>query len=313
MADSTEKDILDAYSRAVVDVVETVGPTVTSLSVVGKRSQQYQGSGSGVIITPDGFAVTNNHVIDDAKDVMASLTDGRVLSAEVIGKDPATDIAVIRILGNDLPFATFGDSSKLRAGQLAIAIGNPLGFQNTVSTGVVSALGRTLRAATGRLIENIIQTDVPLNPGNSGGPLVNSQGQIIGINAAMIRQAQGISLAIPSNTVQWVVSELMTHGKVWRVQLGITAQERPVSSFEQHLYRLQSAALIEVLETEKRGIANRSGIKQGDYLLKVNTTPISSLDELHRQLAEVKMGKTFTLTILRERSLHDITINPKAS
>ena len=212
----SDQELLDAYSRAVIKVVETVGPSVVAISIrknraAGRRGVQPEGAGagSGVIITPDGFVLTNNHVVEDSDGLEVSLTDGRTFSAQVIGTDPATDLAVIRISDGSLPASELGDSDLLKVGQLVIAIGNPLGFQSTVSAGVVSALGRSLRSQSGRLIDGVIQTDVALNPGNSGGPLVDSRGRVVGINTAMIYMAQGISFAIPINTASWVVTELV--------------------------------------------------------------------------------------------------------
>ncbi len=224
-----DRDLLDAYSRAVVNVVERVGPAVLSIQVTKEkagRSPAGEGAGSGVIITPDGFILTNNHVVEGAKTLTGTLTDGNTYPVSVVGTDPATDLAVVRMDSGKLPFAELGDSDGLKVGQLVIAIGNPFGFQSTVSTGVISALGRSLRSQSGRLIDNVIQTDVALNPGNSGGPLVDSGGRVIGINTAIIFMAQGISFAIPVNTARWVVGEILTDGKVKRYYLGITAQSR---------------------------------------------------------------------------------------
>src|SRR4030042_1051863 len=228
-------DILDVYSQAVTKVVAKVGPSVIHVRIKKKGRARHraipyesEGSGSGVIIAPDGYAITNNHVVEAADTIEVSLPDGSTYSAEPIGQDPATDLALLRISGTGLPIALLGDSDKLRVGQLAIAIGNPLGFQNTVTTGVISALGRSLRSRSGRLIENIIQTDAALNPGSSGGPLVDSHGLVIGINTAIIQFAQGICFAIPVNTVRWVVSLLIREGKVTRGYLGISGQMIPL-------------------------------------------------------------------------------------
>ena len=225
----SDAELLDAYSQAVVHVVEQVGPTVISIGVRANRGPfGGEGAGSGVLFAPDGFILTNNHVVEGAETISVSLTDGQSFSADVVGSDPDTDLAVIRVHGSGLPAAPFGDSAHLRAGQLVIAIGNPLGFQNTVSSGVISALGRSLRSPQGRLIEHVIQTDVSLNPGNSGGPLVDSRGSVIGINTAMISNAQGLSFAVPINTARYVVSELVSKGRVSRAYLGLLAQVRPI-------------------------------------------------------------------------------------
>ena len=239
-----DDELLDAYSRVVVGVVDKVGPAVVSIGVKklapSPASPEQTAAGSGVIITPDGFVLTNNHVIEQANTVEVGLTDGSSLSGHVVGTDPATDLAVLRVEANGLPLAELGDSEKLRAGQVAIAIGNPLGFQNTVSTGVVSALGRAMRGESGRLIENMIQTDVALNPGNSGGPLVDSRGRVIGINTAMVSMAQGLSFAIPVNTAKWVMGELILNGRVTRVRLGIAGQTQPLHPRVQRYFQLES-------------------------------------------------------------------------
>lgn len=225
----SDRAMLDAYSEAVVRAVEEVGPSVVAISVAKSAADpQAAGAGSGLIITPDGFILTNDHVVDGASDLSVIMNDGAGYNARVIGTDPATDLAVVRISQSGLPAAILGDSASLRVGQLAIAIGNPLGFQSTVSAGVVSAIGRSLRSRSGRLIDNVIQTDVALNPGNSGGPLVDSRCRAVGINTAMIYLAQGLSFAIPTVTARWVVGELVSHGRVRRGYLGIAARGQPV-------------------------------------------------------------------------------------
>lgn len=299
--------ILDAYSQAVIRVVDTVGKAVVGIEVHRGRGQG--GTGSGFFITPDGFILTNNHVIDGAKKVVVILHDGRQVDSEIVGSDEPTDLAVLRIMGNDFPFVTFGDSDSLKVGQLVIAIGNPLGFQSTVSTGIVSALHRSLRSESGRLIENVIQTDVPLNPGNSGGPLVDSRGMVIGVNTAMIRMAQGISLSIPVNTAQWIVSEIMAHGKVWRAKLGIIARVRPLGKFYQQSLRVQTDTVVDVVSVEKRGLAEQAGILPGDIILSVNTEPIKDIDDLHRMLSQKPKENIFHISLFRESSTLDITVN----
>jgi S1-C subfamily serine protease len=253
-----DREMLDAYSRAVIRVVEQVGDAVVAVNVEKERSSRRaggEGAGSGVLITPDGFVLTNNHVVEGGGHLTVTSTEGKSFAASLIGADPATDLAVIRIprLGDSLPAAALGDSAELAVGQLVIAIGNPLGFQSTVSAGVISALGRTLRSQSGRLIENVIQTDVALNPGNSGGPLVDSRGLVIGINTAMIYMAQGISFAIPVNTARWVVGELVSHGRVRRATLGIAARVRPVSRSVQRGLGLAAPTLVEVVSIEPGG------------------------------------------------------------
>src|SRR3989337_2143001 len=282
-----DEDLLDAYSRAVVGVAEKVGPAVVGIGV-RKRAQgprvRQEGAGSGVIIAPDGFILTNNHVVEGAQDVEVSLTDGRMFPAQIVGGDPATDLAVVRAGATGLPTAELGDSSSLRVGQLVIAIGNPLGFQSTVSTGVISALGRALRSQSGRLIENVIQTDVPLNPGNSGGPLVDSRGRVIGINTAMIAMAQGLSFAVPINTAKWVVSELVMRGKVRRAHLGLAGQTRPIGRRTQRFFELPTPTAVEVVSIEPNGPAHRAGLRERDLIVAVNGASIATVDDIHRLL-----------------------------
>lgn len=309
----TDEDLLDAYSRAVVGVVDKVGPAVISIGVRKRtRSPRYgqEGAGSGVIIAPDGFVLTNHHVVEGAEDIQVRLTDGRGFSAHLVGSDPATDLAVVRAEASNLPTADLGDSDSLRVGQLVIAIGNPLGFQSTVSTGVISALGRALRSQSGRLIENVIQTDVPLNPGNSGGPLVDSRGRVIGINTAMIFMAQGISFAVPVNTVKWVVGELVTRGKVRRAYLGIAGQVRPIGRRIQRHLELQAATAVEVVSVEEEGPAHRAGVREGDLMLSVNGKSVGSVDDIHRLLTGWSAGSPLNLTVLRNGERLQVQIIP---
>ncbi len=309
----TDEDLLDAYSRAVVGVVDKVGPAVVSIGVRKRtRSLRYgqEGAGSGVIIAPDGFVLTNHHVVEGAEDVQVRLTDGRSFSAHLVGSDPATDLAVVRAEASNLPTAELGDSDSLRVGQLVIAIGNPLGFQSTVSTGVISALGRALRSQAGRLIENVIQTDVPLNPGNSGGPLVDSRGRVIGINTAMIFMAQGISFAVPVNTVKWVVGELVTRGKVRRAYLGIAGQVRPIGRRIQRHLELQAATAVEVVSVEEEGPAHQAGVREGDLMLNVDGKSVASVDDIHRLLTGWTGGSPLSLTILRNGERLQVQIIP---
>ena len=306
-----DEELLDTYSRAVVSVVEKVGPAVVA---IGIKKQSYlnepggEGAGSGMIIAPDGFVLTNDHVVDRSSTVRISLTDGREYSAQIIGTDPATDLAVVRVSANDLPSVELGDSDSLRVGQLAIALGNPLGFQNTVSAGVISALGRALRGRTGRLIENVIQTDVALNPGNSGGPLVDSRGRVIGINTAMIFMAQGLSFSIPVNTAVWVVGELVKNGRVKRAFLGIAVQGRPISRRSQRVLNMQTNNLVEVVMVEEKGPAEKAGLKTGDFILSINNNDIGTVDELHQFLAKQQPGSPINLTIFRDNQKRQIVV-----
>jgi S1-C subfamily serine protease len=311
----TEEDgdeaLLDAYSRAVVGVVERVGPAVVSIAVKKRRRGRDlvgEGAASGVIIAPDGYALTNHHVVDGAESLEAGLTDGSTYAAEIVGSDAPTDLAVVRLAANGLPAATLGDSAALRVGQMAIAIGNPLGFQNTVSAGVISALGRALRSESGRLIENIIQTDVALNPGNSGGPLVDSRGRVIGVNTAMIAMAQGISFAIPVNTARWVLTELLTRGKVRRAFLGLAGQMRPLSRRAQRYLELGAGSTVEVVSLEAGGPAARAGVRKGDWIVAVGGVEVGSIDDIHRLLSERSAGVPLELSLLREGRRQEITV-----
>ncbi len=305
-----EESLLDAYSQAVIGVVEKVGPAVVSIGVTQKGAGGYGGEGaaSGVIIAPDGYVLTNNHVVENAAEVEVGLMDGDMFKAEIVGSDPATDLAVVRAATNGLPIAELGDSDALRVGQLVIAIGNPFGFQSTVSTGVISALGRAMRSQTGRLIESVIQTDVPLNPGNSGGPLVDSRGRVIGVNTAIIRPAQGISLAIPVKTASWVIGEILTHGKVRRAYLGLGAQVRPIRPVAQRQFQLSAPSVVEVESLEKNGPAARGGIREGDILLALDGKNIATVDDVHRLLTDRPAGSHITLSILRDNERREIQV-----
>ncbi len=312
----TQRDasLLDAYSQAVIDVVGSVGPAVISVRTEprgnARRRKDRGATGSGVIVAPDGFALTNHHVIEKATAVEVTLTDGRAMGAQVVGSDAATDIGVLRLHEGDLPIARLGDSDGIRVGQMAIAIGNPLGFASSVSTGVVSALGRSLRSPQGRLIDNVIQTDAGLNPGNSGGPLVDSRGMVMGINTAMIQRAQGLCFAVPINTARWVLSEILTNGRVRRGYLGISVQNRPTNRRLQRLYDLPALSLVEVLQVEAKGPGHRAGLRAGDLIVRLGDTPVSDIDQLHRELVDVQVGSKVAVTLLRHgREVgHDVEI-----
>lgn len=307
--------LLDAYSAAVIKVVEKLSPTVVKLDVShhsqrgrGYRSrfreqapdrEQITGSGSGVIFTPDGFILTNSHVIHRAASITAVIQDGREFQAQLIGDDPFTDLAVVRINAQDLPVATLGDSQSIRIGQLVIAIGNPYGFQATVTTGVVSALGRTLRAGGGRLIDNVIQTDAALNPGNSGGPLVNTRGEVIGINTAMIPWAQGICFSIPINTAKLIAAQLIKDGKVSRAYLGIAGQVLDIARNALHARQLSGTRGVMVAHVEQHGPAEKAGLLVGDVIVEFDGNRVESIDDLHRYLTSEIIGKEVRLTILR--------------
>lgn len=309
----SDEELLDAYSRAVIGVVEKVGPAVVSIGVKkASRSRRRggEGAGSGMIVAPDGFVLTNHHVVEGASEIEVHLTDGSTLAARPVGADPATDLAIVRAGANGLPVIELGDSSALRVGQLVIAVGNPLGFQNTVSTGVVSALGRSLRSQSGRLIENVIQTDVPLNPGNSGGPLVDSRGRVIGVNTAIINMAQGLSFSVPVNTAQWVMGELFTHGKVRRAYLGLSGQARPLSRRMQRYLGLATTAVVEVVSLEERGPAYRAGLREKDRIISLDGQPVATVDDIHRLLTGHTPSAPLTLTVLRGGERREVRVIP---
>lgn len=312
-ADKSDVDLLDAYSRAVITVAEAVGPAVVSIST-GRPSKNGEpetgGAGSGVIIAPDGYVLTNDHVVHGSKQLVVSLTNGASHAAALVGTDPATDLAVIRADSANLPFATLGESAALRVGQLVIAIGNPFGFQSTVSTGVVSALGRALRSRKGPLIENVIQHTAPLNPGNSGGPLVDSRGRIVGLNTAIIMGAQGIGFSIPSDTAKWVASQLITLGRVRRGYLGIAAQERPLSRRTARYFNLTQASAVEVLSVTRGGPAAKGGMRKGDLIVAMNGTVITTADLLQKFLADWPIGKPVNVSVLRVQERLEITVTP---
>lgn len=309
-----DTEFLDAYSKAVISVVEKVSPSVVSIH--GGNHQQHKAdpeqsaAGSGVIFTPDGYILTNDHVVHGTKQLRVTFTDGGTLAASTIGTDPATDLAVIRANASSLEYSELGDSGQLKPGQLVIAIGNPFGFQSTVSTGVVSALGRALRSRDGRLIENIIQHTAPLNPGNSGGPLVDSAGNVMGINTAIIFMAQGIGFAVPANMARWVVSQLLTHGRVRRGFLGISGRQRPLNRRLMRYHNLKSNFAIEVLSVERESPAAKAGIHMGDFIVAVHDTGVSSVDDLHRFLSEWPIGEEIILTIIRRIERIEIRVVP---
>lgn len=310
---ANEAEVLDAYSRAVVSVVEQVGPAVVSIAAGSGASAgraERMGAGSGVLITPDGYVLTNSHVVHAAGRLEVTLTDGRTLGATMVGDDPATDLAVIRVSASGLPIATLGQSATLRVGQLVIAIGNPLGFQSTVSAGVVSALGRSLRGAAGRLIENIIQTDVALNPGNSGGPLVDSRGRVVGINTAIIALAQGIAFAIPVDTARWVVSDLLTRGRVRRAYLGLTGRTRPLDRRLARFVGLAQDTAVEIVAVEAASPAAQAGLREGDLIVSLDDGPVTRIDDLHRALAVHAVGASIALRIVRAGAPLTVAVTP---
>jgi S1-C subfamily serine protease len=299
-------ELLDAYSRAVIDAVALVGPSVVKIDVAiegaarDRRRRASAGTGSGFAFTPDGLVMTNSHVVDGASSVTATLADGRVLRADILGSDPDTDLAVLKVTAPDLQWASLGESSRVRAGQLVIAIGNPYGFQHTVTTGVVSALGRALRASTGRLMENLIQTDAALNPGNSGGPLVTSTGHVVGVNTAVILGGQGISFAIAIDTAKRVVTDLISFGRVRRSYIGVAGQDVKISRALARLAGLAVASAVRVASVVRGGPGEKAGLREGDLIVAVGDTPIGQVDDLHRALTERHVGRGLPMIVIRD-------------
>jgi S1-C subfamily serine protease len=310
----SEEDIFDAYSLAVTKAVETVSPAVVNINIftAGKDKQnQRKGSGSGFIFTPDGFILTNSHVVNKAKQIEVVLSDGRKFNADLIGNDPDTDLAVVRIDSHGITPASLGDSAKIKIGQLVIAIGNPYGFQASVTAGVVSALGRSLRATTGKLIDNVIQTDAALNPGNSGGPLVNSKGEVIGVNTAAILPAQNICFATAINTAKFIAAKLIMNGKIKRSYIGIAGQDAPIHRRIVYHYSLPSDKSIMVISIEKNSPAEKAEVQTGDRIISFNSTPVTGIDDLHKMLTETQVGIKTDLKVLRGTEILDLQIIPQ--
>ena len=304
--DSTdEREILDAYSNAVVSVSESVSPSVVKIEVAhqgsgrGKRPLEQVGSGSGFVFTPDGFILTNSHVVSGARSVHAVTMEGGRYEASVVGDDPDTDLAVVRINGPSLQAVRFGASNRLRVGQLAIAIGNPYGFQTTVTAGVVSALGRSLRARSGRLIDDVVQTDAALNPGNSGGPLVDSSGRVVGVNTATIMPAQGLCFAIAIDTAKFVASRLIRDGRIRRSFIGMAGQNVPILRKITHHYGLTNRNGILVISMDDNGPAKRAGLVEGDIIYSFAGETVEGIDELHRLLTEERVGREVSIGVIR--------------
>jgi S1-C subfamily serine protease len=307
-----DQALLDAYSRAVIDVVDRVGPAVVRIDVKAKDGRPGGGTGSGVIVAPDGLVLTNSHVVGGVTQVTVATVDGRNLTARVVGDDPDTDLALVRIDAPvTLPAAALGNSKLLKRGQLVIAIGNPLGFESTVTTGVVSALGRSLRARSGRLIDDVIQTDAALNPGNSGGPLVSSRGEVVGINTAVILGAQGICFAVAANTANFVLGELVRHGRVRRAYIGIAAQQIAIPRRLRHAAGLNQESAVLAASVETGSPADRAGVKARDIILSLDGTAITGGDDLIRVLAGDKIGRTVEIDILRNGSRQALPLVPE--
>ena len=307
-----DDELLDHYSRAVVGSVDAIAPAVVHVEVVGVRNGRPAGGvGSGVIVSPDGLMLTNNHVIDGAKEIAVSLSDGRKFGARALGRDPDTDLAVLRgETGETLPVARLANSKSVRPGQIAIAIGNPLGFQSTVTAGIVSAVGRSLRAQNGRLIGDVIQTDAALNPGNSGGPLANSAGEVIGINTAVIMGAQGICFSVASNTALHVLTQILAHGRVRRARIGIVAEQMPLPARIAYRAGLSQASAVRVREVQPDSPAGTAGLKVGDLLVRLDGETVTGVDDLFRLLDERRIDRPVTVTVVRSSGLTDIAVRP---
>ncbi|HEY4843966.1 MAG TPA: trypsin-like peptidase domain-containing protein [Terriglobales bacterium] len=326
--ESTDAALLDSYSQAVTAAVERVSPSVVNVEVHhavkpdGRRGRsgerqgeprERRGGGSGFVFTPDGLILTNSHVVHDATRIEVTLPDGRRAPADTIGDDPATDLAVIRIDAPGLQAVALGDSQQLRPGQMAIAIGNPYGFQSTVTAGVISALGRSLRSYAGRLIEDVIQTDAALNPGNSGGPLVDARGNVIGVNTATILPAQGICFAIGINTAKFVASRLLRDGRIRRSYIGVSAQTVPIHRRVVRFYSLtrETGVVVVGIEAGERNPARVAGLREGDVIVAFDDKPVAGVDDLHRLLTDAQVGARCVLTVIRHTERLSLPIFPE--
>ena len=314
--------LLDAYSQAVVGTAEKLSPSVVKIDVSqaaknrSGESRERQGGGSGFVFTPDGLILTNSHVVHEATRIQVSFADGRRFPASTIGDDPATDLAVVRvdIPNNDAPglvVAPLGDSQKLRVGQLAIAIGNPYGFQYTVTAGVVSALGRSLRSYSGRMIDDVIQTDASLNPGNSGGPLVTSDGQVVGVNTATIMGAQGLCFAIGINTAKFVAGRLLREGRIRRSYIGVEAQTTPLHRRLVRFYSLPQETGVVVISVTPGSPGQKAGLREGDVIVALDGQPVAGVDDLHRLLTDARVGISSALTVLRWTERLELKVIPE--
>ena len=314
--DRSDEALLDAYSTAVVSAADQVSPAVVKIDVKRRapspqgRQREVAGSGSGFIFTPDGLILTNSHVAGGAAKLEVALADGQTYDADLVGDDPHTDLAVIRISGARLPTATLGVSRHVRVGQLAIAIGNPFGFECTVTAGVVSALGRSLRTQSGRLIDDVIQTDAALNPGNSGGPLISSKGEVIGVNTAIIMPAQGICFATSIDTAKVVVSQLLRHGRVRRGYIGVAGQNTPLPRRTVRHFNLPIESGVRVTSVEPGSPARSAGLEDGDVIVAWDGKPVAGIDELHRLLTEQYLGRAAEVTLLRRTQKLTLEITP---
>jgi len=312
-APADDRALLDAYSNAVIDVTDRVGPAVVRVETGPKvpNGRERGGLGSGIVISPDGLVLTNSHVVGSSKEIRLRDVEGHVGDAQVLGVDPDTDLALLRANGvRDLPYAALGNSKSLRRGQLVIAIGNPLGFESTVTAGVVSALGRSIRSVSGRTIEDVIQTDAALNPGNSGGPLVSSNAEVIGINTAIINGAQGICFAVASNTAQFVLSEIIRHGYVRRAYIGVAGQTAPVPRRHAVLAGVENKMGALLMQIEPDGPAAKAGLLPGDVVIRLDGVEINGVDDLIRVLDRDRIGRRLAMDVLRLGRLRAIDIDP---
>lgn len=302
-----DADLLDAYSEAVIGVVDSVGPTVVSLSVRGRGRRG--GHGSGFAVTPDGYVLTNHHVIEGALEVKALASGGEILPAQIVGSDPATDLALVRVSGS-LPFAELDGERLARPGQLAVAIGSPFGFDATVSAGVISAVGRHLTGARRTLIDDVIQHTAPLNPGNSGGPLADSRGRILGVNTASITRSQGLGFAVTASTAAWVVGELLARGEVRRSTLGIAARDRPIAPKDRRALGIDQLRGVEIMRVDRRTAAQAAGIRVGDVILRFDGQRVESVSRLLRLLRNWPRGKPTDVEIARDSVVKILMILP---
>ncbi len=315
-APSGDDALLDAYSGAVIGALERVAPAVTFIEVVHRGSaargrRERAGSGSGFLFTPDGYLLTNSHVVHGSDRVIVRLNDDVGSPADLVGSDPDSDLAVLRIGSpTALPFVEIGDSSTLRVGQVAIAIGNPLGYSKTVTTGVISALGRTLRASSGRLMHDVIQTDAALNPGNSGGPLVDSRGRVIGVNTAMIPQAQAICFATGINTAKWVIAQLFAHGRVRRAYIGVSGASVRIATRVVRHFDLPNSGAVHVADVSAGSPAAQAGVAVGDRVIALDGKPVDGIDDLQKMLDASCIGRDCELTLLRRSSLLRLSLRP---
>lgn len=313
LSQTADSEPLDAYSQAVVGAVEHVGPAVVSIYVGGngEAARARGGAGSGVVVTPDGYVLTNEHVVQNTQEARVAFVDGRSVPAVVVGRDPSTDLAVLRAQAGALPYASLSTTRSLRVGQLVVAVGNPFGFESTVSAGVVSALERSLRSRHGQLIEGVVQHTAALNPGNSGGPLVDARGRVVGVNTAIIAMAQGIGFAVPAGTAQWVLTEILTQGRVRRAYLGVSVRDRALDLRLVRALSLPVARAVEIVSRDGQGPGAKADLQPGDLVVAVGDTAVDGIDALHRQLSRHPVGSEITLQVIRRTQSLKIKLTPR--